>query len=112
MIRKDLEGTEVDICPNGHGIWLDEGELYQLSGIDPKIARILICPTCRVMMATKMVEGVEIDICPRCKSIWLDKGELEKLAQIDPMTGQRNDLNKILYTLHDKGELSMTFDLD
>ncbi len=88
MLRKDLNGVEIDLCPSCRGIWLDEGELRSICGLDPSVGRILTCPKCDHEMHVKTVDGVEIDICPGCSSIYLDRGELEKLSGVDPQTGE------------------------
>ncbi|UCH89521.1 MAG: zf-TFIIB domain-containing protein [Thermoplasmata archaeon] len=35
MQIKTILNVEIDICPACKGIWLDEGELSKLAGIDP-----------------------------------------------------------------------------
>jgi Zn-finger nucleic acid-binding protein len=35
MKIKTIMDVELDICPSCKGVWLDEGELGKLAGIDP-----------------------------------------------------------------------------
>ena len=88
MLTRDLRGVEIDICPKCKGVWLDEGELNGICGLDPQVGRILDCPKCGGEMQVKVTKGVEIDLCPGCRSIYLDAGELEKLSGVDPESGK------------------------
>lgn len=100
------EGVEVDRCPEGHGIWLDKGELRavvlsevadrpreeELSALDAanadhgqallsEVARgTRDCPVCAApMRITEYAgSGVAIDEC-RTHGVWLDEGELERI---------------------------------
>ena len=88
MLARNLNEVEIDICPKCKGIWLDEGELKNICGLDPSLSRLLMCPKCKDEMHVKAVSNVEIDLCPKCRSIYLDAGELEKLSGVDPESGQ------------------------
>lgn len=92
MDVKKVDKINIDVCPNCEGVWLDEGELESLSGLDPGASRELKCTVCDIPMATKMINEVEIDYCQICNSVWLDKGELEKLSGVNPKTGRKNIL--------------------
>jgi Zn-finger nucleic acid-binding protein len=35
MQVKNILEVDIDICPNCNGVWLDEGEMAKLAGIDP-----------------------------------------------------------------------------
>jgi Zn-finger nucleic acid-binding protein len=83
MEIKDVKGVEIDLCTNCAGVWLDSGELKQLTSYDLSAGRVLSCMKCNTPMQTKMLKGVEIDICPECTSVWLDGGELKNLAGLD-----------------------------
>jgi Zn-finger nucleic acid-binding protein len=83
MIEKDIRGVEIDLCSNCAGVWLDSGELKELTKYDLSAGRILTCLRCEKPMQTKMIKGVEIDICPECSSIWLDGGEMNKISGLD-----------------------------
>ncbi|MEA3558917.1 MAG: zf-TFIIB domain-containing protein [Candidatus Thermoplasmatota archaeon] len=87
MEMKVFNGVETDVCPRCGGVWLDEGELEDLTGLDPESGRDLGCPECGIVMSRKLVLGVEIDLCESCGAVWLDPGELEKIARHPPPKG-------------------------
>lgn len=35
MQVKNILDVEIDICPSCNGVWLDDGEMSKLAGIDP-----------------------------------------------------------------------------
>lgn len=100
------EGVQLDRCPEGHGIWLDKGELLAVvlnetedrptaeeldaldgaardhgQGLLAEVARgIRDCPVCaKPMRITEYAgSGVAIDEC-LFHGIWLDTGELERI---------------------------------
>jgi Zn-finger nucleic acid-binding protein len=88
MVTKDIKGVEIDLCPSCAGVWLDGGELKEITKYDLSAGRVLTCLRCETPMQTKMVRGVEIDICPDCDSIWLDAGELKKISDLDYSAGR------------------------
>ncbi|UCH90106.1 MAG: zf-TFIIB domain-containing protein, partial [Thermoplasmata archaeon] len=88
MFNKDVKGVEVDLCPNCAGMWLDGGELKELTNYDLTAGRVLSCLRCEKPMQTKMLRGVEIDICPHCSSVWLDGDELTKISGLDYSGGR------------------------
>lgn len=92
MDTKKVETVNIDVCEKCGGVWLDEGEMEKLTGLNPAVSRELKCTVCDIPMSTKMINDVEIDVCQICNSVWLDKGELEKLSGINPQTGRKNIL--------------------
>jgi Zn-finger nucleic acid-binding protein len=88
METKDIKGVEIDLCPDCAGVWLDGGELKDLTKFDLTAGRVITCLRCETPMQTKMLRGVEIDVCPECTSVWLDGGELNKISGIDFKTGR------------------------
>ncbi len=100
------EGVELDRCPQGHGIWLDRGELRavvlseiedrpvdeELSALDAAardhgqnlLAEVSRgprnCPVCATAMRITEYagSGVAIDECLE-HGVWLDDGELERI---------------------------------
>ncbi len=100
------EGVELDRCPDGHGLWLDRGELREVvmsevadrpeaeehaaldsaardhgQGLLAEVARgPRSCPVCgETMRITEYAaSGVAIDECSR-HGVWLDDGELERI---------------------------------
>ena len=84
--------VEVDACTKCHGLFLDVGEIAQLTGnrglnrylttylgIDTDSK--LVCPSCGGLMDTEDCSGVIVDVCVKCKGVWLDPGELQSLQQ-------------------------------
>jgi Zn-finger nucleic acid-binding protein len=100
------DGLEVDACPAGCGLWLDDGELAAIVDkrslkVDEDVVRLLLagerklakwevkdelhapprkCPVCRMWMRRRMYpewSHVVIDV-DGC-GVWLDKGELERI---------------------------------
>jgi Zn-finger nucleic acid-binding protein len=88
MFTRDILGIEVELCPNCAGLWLDSGELKELTDYEIAAGRILTCYRCEKPLQTKLLRGVEIDICPDCASLWLDGGELMNLAGLDYKAGR------------------------
>jgi Zn-finger nucleic acid-binding protein len=88
----EYDEVEVDYCVSGHGIWLDQGELEFVLGVDRILDLSDIqksgkskrrCPRCRKKMKSAFFPGtrVEIDLCDRDYGIWLDKGEINEIAK-------------------------------
>lgn len=97
MEEFDYAGTGImlDRCPQGHGFWLDTGEL-QKSQIMMEFHKKMTstakppegtkfsqrkCPLCEVVLIEKEYEGVSVDICDCCGGVWLDKGELHEIIE-------------------------------
>ena len=93
MIGLEYEKVEVDYCPACAGVWLDEGELEVLLGLEaPEVAALLSggediaadearrpCPACdrpMVKAAFGARDRVVYDRCPRHHGLFLDRGEL------------------------------------
>ena len=90
------EGIEIDICPITKGIWLDLGELRELTGLAADLpyfqdavanATETIWPSPVANCTLREIifhprHEVVIDYCPVSGGIWLDKGELDKLKRI------------------------------
>jgi Zn-finger nucleic acid-binding protein len=90
--------SDIDICPECHGIWLDYGDFKKLTSerdtyadesIEFEYVRkplpasegYLPCPRCEALMNRenfKRISGVLIDIC-RDHGVWMDAGELEEI---------------------------------
>lgn len=105
--RRDLSlsrvgAVEIDGCHQCGGLWLDEGELQELSN-HPRVllacARRFVptqlpppasgglCPRCAASIEPfqyDSLRGIELDRCPRCHGVWLDHGEAEVIdARLD-----------------------------
>ena len=100
------EGVELDRCPNGHGLWLDRGELREVANreLEPRseaeedAARAAAirdsghavvaeagaarrpCPVCAqpMRLTEYAASGIPIDEC-HAHGVWLDAGELEQI---------------------------------
>lgn len=100
------EGSELDRCDHGHGLWLDRGELRavvaseeqdrpraeEIAALDAGAASTgqelvqeasrdaRACPVCQRAMrvAEYAASGVVIDECIE-HGVWLDSGELERI---------------------------------
>lgn len=104
LTQTTRELITVDTCPNGHGVWLDEGEIQSAvqSRIDDRpeseeataleaegaiaVADIaegdIACLICGKEMAKRNYayeSGVIIDICTDRHGMWLDSGELKRI---------------------------------
>jgi Zn-finger nucleic acid-binding protein len=104
LVAETHEGIAVDCCPEGHGMWLDEGELRAIvdseiaartadereaaftGGVaaadpDPDTHEARNCPVCSQPMEKVNYDetsGVIIDTCVG-DGVWLDSGELEHI---------------------------------
>ena len=98
MIGLEYEKVEVDYCPACAGVWLDEGELEVLLGLEaPEVAALLSggediaadearrpCPACdrpMVKAAFGARDRVGYDRCPRHHGVFLDRGELAAVME-------------------------------
>jgi Zn-finger nucleic acid-binding protein len=106
MQQVDLHGVTVDRSP--HGVWLDQGELFQITEAERKQVgemekfftgvkaffkiqarpedrgqhqqdRDLPCPVCGDDLDIDTYRHVYIDRCRQSHGIWLDNGELEQI---------------------------------
>jgi len=97
-------GVVVDICPNGHGVWMDGGEIYFFvddpaalkksleGGLAEGLPVKIECLRCRgkEMQNGRPVSGAPVvDMCPCCGGMWLDRSELGALnaalgSSLDP----------------------------
>ena len=95
MLILELDGVEIDCCDECRGIWLDEGELELLAGVDQKSELPFLkaltdpeavkakgnrcCPVCgkkMLLVDIPLDPIVEIDRCPLNHGLWFDQGEL------------------------------------
>lgn len=97
LVETDYVDEQVDICPQCHGVYFDQGELGDLIELvedfmvvqldEPEIDVIPkseesfepICPGCRQTMQPHQISQTWIDRCPNCHGVWLDQGELSAL---------------------------------
>ena len=104
-------GIEVDVCKKCFGVWLDQGELNDISKSDVasreltdqlKCNSLLCdrnCPRCkrRLNRGTDYSGEIEVEFCTNCQGIWCDEGELPSLIRLlkqlescDPDSAPRN----------------------
>lgn len=104
LIKRNFEGTDVDICKNCGGLWLDKGELNKIAHpiqgdiefcshehTEEKNPTPLSCPNCEgaKLQKAKFIEftNISLDHCQKCDGLWLDKGELDAInKEIDALT--------------------------
>lgn len=93
----------MDRCEVCKGIYLDDGELRDLTG-DRSLAKWLIrharsgdhsrltCPGCGEGMESLQPGKVQVEVCTDCHGIWLDWSELEMLGQVTQEDLERSEL--------------------
>lgn len=117
MVRKTIEGQDIEYCSSCRGLWLHRHQLNKLleeSGGDVEMCSIdhrphsdkyppIDCRVCTGMVMNKInfleYSDIILDYCPSCGSFWLDKGELETMhsyiARVD--SGAHEIKNRIAY---------------
>ena len=87
-------GQLIDACPQCDGVWLDEGELEKLLGLEaawqpgPEATEEEnsgVCPVCHLTMQCRYfsaAEKVVVDCCNKCSGVWLDAEELRRILQL------------------------------
>jgi Zn-finger nucleic acid-binding protein len=105
--------TRIDQCAHCQGIWLDQGELEQISQArkseifslelvekqvraEEEETRLRLegllyieemhnkhCPRCLMNLEKILFHQVQLDHCSKCGGVWLDKGEFEQVAGIE-----------------------------
>jgi len=101
--RKMMESVEIDSCPGCKGLWLDRGEIRQLSSLcapeahepkddsaaspyrmsQPPVCKTRSpldapCPACGGKLSQANFEDFTVEHCTVCEGIYLDAGELDK----------------------------------
>ena len=97
-----VDDVEVEVCPSCHGIFLDAGELSQVTvessgdiefctatdkALQSEDGRgIIDCPKCETRPAMRKVEFLSVseivlDHCDQCRGLWLDSGELDQVNE-------------------------------
>ncbi len=97
LVEVELQGEEVDRCPQCNGIYFDQGELESIvemiqlflsvqleeNEIDTfeasEVSRQMKCPADQSIMEKRDLGGHVMDVCPTCKGIWLDDREIAML---------------------------------
>ena len=85
------QGPDLDVCPSGHGLWLDAGEVNCFvenylalkqtvgSGGGVAIRTQTTCPRCAIQLDAETVAGTTINSCSICHGWWLAHGCLTQL---------------------------------
>ena len=93
---KDLQGIEVDKCPQCQGLWLDHHELDQLEDLvldEDRLKGTMVyaqrgseisCPKCSGAMSTFNYRAYDlpIDFCDEGHGFWLDAGEDKQVLEL------------------------------
>ncbi len=122
MIVLEYAEVEVDFCVECSGVWLDEGELELLLGLEAaEVARLIAgggglaaseakrcCPACDKPML-KEVFGSEppvvYDRCPHNHGLFFDKGELATVVEHAQEFAGGRELSEFLRGMFvDRGE--------
>jgi uncharacterized protein len=108
LVILEVDGVELDLCLDHHGVWFDHNELGQLFAqagagheLDKLEAELLAdrpagqttsrasqspkrrCPRCAIRLKQVcLAQGPVLDSCPRGHGLWFDPGEIQQLAQI------------------------------
>ena len=87
------QGPDLDVCPSGHGIWLDAGEvncfvenylsLKQAVGSGGGVVTRTqtTCPRCAIQLDAEVVGGTSLKSCSFCHGWWLAHGCLTQLNE-------------------------------
>lgn len=107
LVALELNGVEIDYCPECGGTWLDKGELAfiaQLAGVKPGgMTKALYetaasgpgkgrCPRCNARLKAVVIRGdtdINLDRCPRGHGLYFDKGEMQ--AVVNCLAGCMDD---------------------
>ena len=112
LIRKIVNGVEIEQCNSCGGIWFDLGELdwllevpqLQLDDQESGEHKILdnkrsSCPNCggvgKMIQLSRIDSDFHIDACPTCSGRWLDGGELKALREAERQNQLRGFFNDI-----------------
>jgi Zn-finger nucleic acid-binding protein len=88
-----IEGVELDFCPECRGFWFDPGELKSMTATDSDVPASKLkhrtsrykCPICLAQMTEHVYlepHNLLVDCCPDGHGIYLEEGELERAIQL------------------------------
>jgi Zn-finger nucleic acid-binding protein len=106
MEQITLMGVVIDCCPASGGVWLDAGELEQLTHAvgdtettlhdfvsslpkgqgAPAVKEHQLSPITGKALETQTIAGVTVGLCQDSKGIWLDGRHLEQLVATSHQT--------------------------
>ena len=102
MKTENFHGVEIDVCPEGAGIWFDADELREMLAADPLAMAVvedrylphveqhrthpgaLHCPNCDGVLHGYRYQynsPIELDACDDCGGFWVQDGELHKMQE-------------------------------
>ena len=95
MTVPTAETPQLDVCPSGHGLWLDAGEinffvedyhtlmaaLAVTNPLPPAGPASSVCPRCGARMDPAQVPSVSWMACRSCHGWWLPQGSLTRLNE-------------------------------
>ncbi|HPI92494.1 MAG TPA: zf-TFIIB domain-containing protein [Deltaproteobacteria bacterium] len=111
LVTLEISGVEVDYCFTCQGIWLDNGEMERLVGLEGGDDRVIgslrptsvgektkRCPACRRVMEKVATGSGNVVILDRCRNhgMWSDAGELKKILELSCHEGHESPLVGIL----------------
>ena len=115
LVIVEIDGIELDVSIDGHGIWFDAQELqtlFEKSGapealheLEARLKRLphprgpkRQCPRCDRKMwhvaLTDDEDAVVLDACPDNHGLWFDKGELEQVLELE-LSGDDDALARV-----------------
>jgi len=86
-----MEGPQLDVCPNAHGLWLDPAEINLFvedyrsltaevgQSATPTGSPLAPCPRCARPMEHHPVGDTTVMLCAACHGWWLAQGTLTQL---------------------------------
>ena len=94
----NFKAIEIDFCERCRGVWLDAGELEQLTGgqlpdfkHQPGVVppgKKHLCPRCDAPLEEIHVrDGLALDRCPHGHGLWFDADELQQLLKMSRPEG-------------------------
>lgn len=88
------ELPQIDVCPAGHGLWLDAREMslfvenygrleedLQTAVGGTVASRAQVCPRCRQPLANARLAAAALLTCPEGHGFWLPRGSLTRLNE-------------------------------
>lgn len=101
MVPKLVEEVEVDLCPDCHGLWLDQDEINALGAKSDAVLDELRkavqaeegqaeaptttaepCPACHGKLSVASLGTFSVEYCMECGGLFLDRGELDKVMAL------------------------------
>jgi Zn-finger nucleic acid-binding protein len=106
LVQRQVEGSDVavDICTLCDGVWLDAGELEQLTDVAvrdmelPPSSKVSDrkCPKCSAYLHSFNYPQTycAINMCRQCRGLWLDADELNEIQLVREELRKRGSLEE------------------